>query len=87
MLSTLLLVALLAADVPPTAGSAPAAPPPAAAPAKPATDELICHSEKELGSNLSHRVCRHQSEIDARAQQDRDNLEQLQNGSHGAQGH
>jgi len=82
MLSTLLLVALLAADVPPTAGGAPATPAPAVAPAKPKTDEMVCHNEKDLGSNLPHRVCRRQSEIDARAEAERANVQQMQNAPH-----
>ncbi len=83
MFSALLLVALMAGDVPPVAGTpVDASPPPAAAPAKPKADEMICHSEKDLGSNLPHRVCRRQSEIDARAEVERANVQQMQNTTH-----
>ena len=83
MFSTLLLVALLAADVPSVAGTpAPASPPPAAAPDKPKADPMVCHNEKDLGSNLPHRVCHHQSEIDARAEADRATVQQMQNTPH-----
>ena len=87
MISMLLLLALTAGDVPAptvtpsdTPASTPAAAP--AAPAPPKKDEMVCHNEKDLGSNLPHRVCRHQSEIDARAAHDRDAVQQMQMAPH-----
>ena len=90
MISAILMLALMA-DAAPAAGTTPpVSPPPAAAPApapKAKTDELICHNEKELGSNLGHRVCRRQSEIDARAAQDQQTLQQIQSGTRTMDGH
>ena len=82
MISAILLLALMAGDAPAggTAATTPApATAPATAPAK--ADELVCHNERDLGSNIPHRVCRRQSEIDARAAQDRQALEQMQAGT------
>ena len=62
-----------------SSGSTTICAPPATAPAK--ADELVCHNERDLGSNIPHRVCRRQSEIDARAAQDRQALEQMQAGT------
>ena len=80
MISALLMLALVASEAPAAATStdAPAAQTAPAAPAKPKPDELVCHNERELGSNLPHRVCRRQSDIDARAQQDAESLERAQ---------
>jgi len=91
MISAILLLALMA-DPAPAGATPPVAPAPAAAPAptpapKAKTDELVCHTEKELGSNLTHHVCRRQSDIDARAAQDRETLEQIQSGTRTMSGH
>jgi hypothetical protein len=84
MISAILMLALMASDAPAGGAATTAAttPAPVTAPAaKPKTDDLICHNEHDLGSNIPHRVCRHQSDIDSRAEQDRQTLEQIQNGT------
>ena len=44
-------------------------------------DEIVCRREREAGSNMSVRVCRKQSEIDARSQNDKDWLRDSRSGN------
>ena len=53
-----------APDMPQTASASPENDP----------DELICHRERETGSNFTTRICRTRAEIEAREAQDQDIL-------------
>jgi hypothetical protein len=84
MVSVLMLGAILAAVV------AAAAPTPATAPATPANvqaavnavakdpDPMICRSEAESGTRLTHRVCYRKSELAQRRLEDRQALDGIQ---------
>src|SRR5258708_6244950 len=85
MRSVLMLGAILAAAAVVTAALSPASAPAAAstgqAPANAAPqdpDPVICRSEAESGTRLTHRVCYRKSELARRSREDRQTLGGLQ---------
>ena len=79
MLGVILAVAVATASPPPAA--APAAGPgvkPAANLTPKDADPLVCHSESESGTRLTHRVCMRASEAARRRMEDRQALQDVQ---------
>ena len=62
------------------AAAAAAAPPPATK-AKNASNQVVCTTEKEIGSLFSHKVCTTKAAMDERRQSDRDQLDKDQRGT------
>jgi hypothetical protein len=87
LISALLMAAAVMAD-PPSAASAPPASPVAeakAAPAKPAKTEkprLICRTEAVTGSLMPKKTCYSEDQAAQRRQDERENLERIQQNSH-----
>ena len=71
--------AMMLAEAAPAAATAAAVPPAAAAPAKKVEDRLICRTESVTGSLMPKKTCRLASESARERQEQRQNLEKMQN--------
>lgn len=91
MLTVMLAAVALLADATPAATQA-AAPPaaPAAAAAKPAAkagNDIVCHKEAILGSNIPKKVCFSKAEYEANRTESRSAVEHIQAGTPMMTGH
>lgn len=74
MLIVMLAATALLADAAPAA-AAPAKAPPAA---KPVADQIVCHKEFTVGSNIPRKVCRSKADDELNRAEARKELEQMQ---------